>query len=248
MDTHARYDAMADRYEETVGDDVTDPATAALLELTGELDGLRILELACGHGRIARELARRGARVVGIDIAAGLLAKGRAREDAEALGIRYELADAASADALDGELFDGVVCNYGLSDIDDLDGTLATVARVLLADGWFAFSILHPCFPGWASAEAPSSWQPGTGYFDEGWWRAETPGFRGTVGANHRTLSTYVNALARHGLRVEELAEPAFPPKWAAAAPKADPVPVFLAALSRRPGAPAPRGSSSAGS
>ena len=47
-----------------------------------------------------------------------------------------------------GETFDGVVCNYGLSDIDDLDGVLATVSRVLTPAGWFVFSILHPCFPG----------------------------------------------------------------------------------------------------
>ena len=244
MRIEARYDAMADRYEDAVGDDVTDPATAALLELTGEVDGLRLLELACGHGRIARELARRGACVVGIDIAAGLLDKARAREDEAPLGIRYELADAAAPDTLLGELFDGVVCNYGLSDLDDLDGALATVARLLRADGWFAFSILHPCFPGWASAEAPSSWQPGTGYFTEGWWQATTPGFRGTVGANHRTLSTYVNALARHGLTVESLVEPDLPAEWAVAAPEADPVPVFLSGLSRRRGGPAPRGSS----
>jgi ubiquinone/menaquinone biosynthesis C-methylase UbiE len=244
MDIRARYDAMADRYEDAVGDDVTDPATAALLELTGEVDGLRLLELACGHGRIARELARRGAHVIGIDIAAGLLDKARAREDEAPLGIRYELADAAAPGTLHGELFDCVVCNYGLSDLDDLDGALATVARLLRAGGWFAFSILHPCFPGWVSAEAPSSWQPGTGYFAEGWWQATTPGFRGTVGANHRTRSTYVNALARHGLTVERLVEPAFPAEWAAAAPGADPVPVFLAALSRRRGGPAPRGSS----
>jgi ubiquinone/menaquinone biosynthesis C-methylase UbiE len=224
---------MADRYEDAVGDDVADPATAALLGLTGKVDGLRILEVACGHGRIARELAHRGARVVGIDIAAGMLDKARAREAEVPLGIRYELADASAPDTLESELFDGVVCNYGLSDIDDLDGALATVARVLPAGGCFAFSILHPCFPGWASAEAPSSWQPGTSYFAEGWWQATTPGFRGTVGANHRTLSTYIRALARHGLRVEELVEPAFPAEWAAAAATADPVPVFLAARCR---------------
>jgi hypothetical protein len=110
---------------------------------------------------------------------------------------------------------------------------------LLTPRGWFVFSILHPCFPGWAQANAPSSWQPGTGYQHEGWWQANTSGFRGTVGANHRMLSTYINALARHALGIEQLIEPSFPAEWLAATPHADEVPTFLAARCRivpRPG------------
>jgi hypothetical protein len=33
-------------------------------------------------------------------------------------------------------------------DIDDLAGSLSTVAAVLRPGGWFAASIVHPCFPG----------------------------------------------------------------------------------------------------
>jgi hypothetical protein len=55
--TTARYDEIADFYDARAGQSVTDPATAALLGLTGEVDGLRLLDLACGQGRVARELA-----------------------------------------------------------------------------------------------------------------------------------------------------------------------------------------------
>ena len=54
-------------------------------------------------------------------------------------------ADATSSDAHAGESFDGVVCHFGLSDVDDLGGAAATVARLLEPGGWFVFSILHPC-------------------------------------------------------------------------------------------------------
>lgn len=232
----ARWDALVDRYDQTVGDSVADGATAALMELCGAVRGLRVLDLACGQGRIARELTRRGASVVGIDIAAGLLDRALERERAAPLGIRYELADATAGDALAGERFDAVTCNHGLADIDDLDGALATVERVLAPGGWFAFSILHPCFPGWPAADAPSSWPPGTGYFREGWWLATNAGYRGTVGSNHRTLSTYLNALAGHRLAVERLVEPPLRAEWAALAPDADEVPVFLAVRCRRSG------------
>jgi 2-polyprenyl-3-methyl-5-hydroxy-6-metoxy-1,4-benzoquinol methylase len=63
--TMARYDRMADFYHRAIGDDVTDPATAALLHLLGDVRGSRLMDLACGQGRVARTLARRGALVVG---------------------------------------------------------------------------------------------------------------------------------------------------------------------------------------
>jgi hypothetical protein len=47
-------------------------------------------------------------------------------------------------------------------------------------------------------------------------------------------LSTYLNALLRHGLHLEEVAEPDFPAAWAAAAPEKDPVPVYLVIRCRK--------------
>lgn len=223
----ARYDAIADFYAGRTGDDVADPATAALLDLVGDVSGLRVLDLACGHGRVARELADRGARVVGIDVSRALLEKARAAERARPRAIVYVHEDVSAPAALDGEHFDAVVCNYGLSDIDDLDGALATVTRALVPGGRVVCSILHPCFPGWGES-APSSAPPGRGYYEEGWWLADNPGFRGKVGAHYRMLSTYLNAFARHGMHFEQATEPAPPPGWDALAPGRDPVPVFL--------------------
>jgi len=62
---------------------------------------------------------------------AALLAQARAYEAAGPLGIRYLHADVTAPGVLEGQVFDGVVCNYGLTDIDDLDGLLANVARWL---------------------------------------------------------------------------------------------------------------------
>jgi ubiquinone/menaquinone biosynthesis C-methylase UbiE len=226
----SRYDPIAEFYDGVIGNRIDDNAgTVALLELVGEVHGIRVLDLACGQGRIARELARRGASVVGADISGSLLETARAAEMTENLGIAYALEDATSQHALRGEQFDAVVCNFGLSDIDDLDAALATVQRVLRFDGVFVFSILHPCFPGWGD-DAPSSWPPQASYFDEGWWLAQNPGFRGKVGANHRKLTTYLNALIQHGLNVERSREP-LPTEWPGTAPR---VPVYFVSRCRR--------------
>jgi SAM-dependent methyltransferase len=233
----ARYDLIGDFYVDVVGPEVGDPVTASLLDLLGDVRGLRVLDLACGHGRIARELARRGARVTGADVSDVLLERARAAGADEPLGVAYLNVDVTSAGALAGEVFDAVACNHGLADIDDLDGVLATVERVLRPGGRFVFSLLHPCFPGW-DEDAPSSWQTAAGYHAEGWWLASNPGIRGKVGSSHRMLSTYLNSLVRHRLTIEEAAEPEATPhvreRQLAAQPGAGPLPMFLALRCRR--------------
>lgn len=186
----ARYDAIAGFYDGAVADRLDDNAgTSALLELCGDVLGLRVLEVACGQGRIARELARRGAALVGVDISDALLRIARAREADDPLGISYAHGDVSAHGTLARERFDLAVCNFGLSDVDDLTGALASVGRLVAPGGKFVFSILHPCFAG-AGDDAPSSWPPTATYDDEGWWLADNPGFRGKVGANHRRLSS----------------------------------------------------------
>jgi SAM-dependent methyltransferase len=166
---------------------------------------------------------------VGIDVSDALLRIARDVEERHPMGITYLRADATHPDVLERERFDGVVCNFGLSDIDDLDGVLQTVDRVLSDGGWFVFSILHPCFPGW-DADAPSSWAPDKGYYTEGWWLAENTGFRGRVGATHRMLATYLNALRRHHLLLDQVIEPVPGEEWEARAPGRAAVPVYFVA------------------
>jgi ubiquinone/menaquinone biosynthesis C-methylase UbiE len=230
--TAARYDEFADFYAEFAPDEYDDPPMRSLLELIGEVKGLRLLDLACGNGRLTREAARRRARVTGIDISSALIAKARTRERLEPLGITYESMDAASPEALAGDVFDGVICSFGLSDIDDLAGAVATVSRVLHPGGFFAFSMLHPCFPGSPANQASPSWPAGRGYYDEGWWRSPMPahGIRPRVGSNHRMLSTYVNAFARNELVMDAMVEPQPPTHWIETAAGEELVPIYLVA------------------
>ncbi|MEV4011804.1 class I SAM-dependent methyltransferase [Nonomuraea angiospora] len=224
----ARYDEIADFYASGWTDVIDDPASVRLLDLLGPVEGGRVLEIACGHGRVSRELARRGADVVGVDVSQALIAKARAAERDVPLGIRYLHADASRPGLRELPPFDAVVCSFGLSDIDDLEGAVATAAGALRPGGVFACSILHPCFPGGPGVSG--SWPGDARYHAEGWWRAdgELSTLRRQVGANHRTLSTYVNTFRRHGLWVDALAEPEPAPEWAANRPEAARFPVFL--------------------
>jgi 2-polyprenyl-3-methyl-5-hydroxy-6-metoxy-1,4-benzoquinol methylase len=225
--TKARYDAVADSYG-AGGDDYSSSVTQALLDLVGPVAGLRVLDLACGHGLIAREMARRGARVVGVDLSAGLVDRARSYELHEPLGVVYVEADVTSQLTLVHETFDVAVSSFGLSDIDDLDGLCASVARFVSVGGRFVFSILHPCFSG--VDRVSGSWPTGERYYDERWWLAdgELSALRREVGANHRMVSTYVNTLRDHNLVVDRMAEPEPEDAWISGRPGADALPVYL--------------------
>jgi SAM-dependent methyltransferase len=93
-----RYDEnIARAYLAMLSDTVADPGNAALLDLLGDASEPRVLDLPCGEGRVARELARRGAEVIAADVSAAMLARARAFEPAEPLGITY--VEASGTDA-----------------------------------------------------------------------------------------------------------------------------------------------------
>ena len=108
----------------------------------------------------------------------------------------------------DDAAFDAAACNFGLSDIDDLDHAIAAVSAALRPGGRFVFSILHPCFGG--GKDISGSWSPTSSYYDEGRWTAQDARstLRRQLGANHRTLSTYLNMLRAHDLWLDQIAEP----------------------------------------
>lgn len=213
--TSPRYDEIADWYNERVHADLLlyDLFVPDLLRLIGNVEGQHVCDLACGQGVIARQLARMGASVVGIDVAVKMLEYARRDEEMEPRGIVYLHDDAQTLSAIADATFEGVVCNMALVDIPDIAATCHTVHRILKEGGWFVFSITHPCFlppaSTWMNGEDGTVYREVRGYFTEGFWRSDNPrGVRGQVGAYHRMLSTYLNALAEAGFVLERTVEP----------------------------------------
>lgn len=68
----------------------------AALELCGDVAGKRVLEVGCGPGRYSIALARRGADVLGIDVAPGMirLATRLAEAEGQSARCRFEVGDA----------------------------------------------------------------------------------------------------------------------------------------------------------
>jgi SAM-dependent methyltransferase len=213
-DANTPYDSIADWYDAFVDGPIHQEIVLPnLVTLIGDVRGLQVLDLACGQGVIARELARRGAIVTGVDISTRLLAIARRYEDAEPLGIHYLEDDAQSLNRLPDSGFHGVTCNLALMDIPDFAATLVATASVLCPGGWLVLAITHPCFEvprgEWTTRDDGTQVREVTGYFDEGFWLSDNrEGVRGKVGARHRMLGTYLNALADAGFRLKRVIEP----------------------------------------
>jgi 2-polyprenyl-3-methyl-5-hydroxy-6-metoxy-1,4-benzoquinol methylase len=209
------YDAIAAWYDSAVraGSLLHELVLPAVWGMLGAVHGLRICDLACGQGVLARQLAARGAAVVGVDLSSNLLGIAQQNEATTPLGIRFLLDDAQTLNLLADAAFDGVVCNMALMDIPDLEATCRAVRRVLCPEGWWVFSITHPCFQtpdsGWTEDPAGTMSRSVRAYFAEGAWRPDNAeGVRGRVGTYHRTLTSYINALTGAGLVIERLSEP----------------------------------------
>ncbi len=98
--------------------------------------GARVLDVGCGEGRFAAELARAGAHVVAVDVAAEPLRRARARVsglDARLLASEgeWELPDAA---------FDLVWAGEVIEHVADTAGWLSQVRRVLRSGGVLVLS------------------------------------------------------------------------------------------------------------
>ncbi len=85
-----------------------------LVESLGVGPGMKVLDLGCGDGTTALPSAQRGADVTGVDIAANLVAAGRARAAAAGLAnLEFQEGDASNLEGLDDESFDLVVSIFG---------------------------------------------------------------------------------------------------------------------------------------
>jgi ubiquinone/menaquinone biosynthesis C-methylase UbiE len=130
---------LAARYDELrPADGPWDEVLAGLVRL-GRLDQGRVLDVGCGTGRPAEELAKRGARVWGVDPSEAMLARARERH-LPGGGVKR-----ARAERLPFKpgWFDGVVMRQVVQHVDR-PAAFAEALRVLRPGGRLAIATFHP--------------------------------------------------------------------------------------------------------
>lgn len=145
------YDAEANGFWEVTGRRTIDRLRLAR--------GARVLDLPCGSGASALAAARAvgpEGRVVGVDLAPGLLELARAKASRESLGnTEFVLADMRSTGFADAG-FDAVVCVFGIFFVPDREALMRELWRMVAPGGALAVTT-------WG----PDVLQPGAGMFWE---------------------------------------------------------------------------------
>lgn len=86
----------------------------ALVDSLGMKRGMKVLDLGCGDGTTALPAARRGADVLGIDIASNLVAAGNRRaQEAGLTNLRFQEGDASNLAGVPDKSFDLLISIFG---------------------------------------------------------------------------------------------------------------------------------------
>jgi ubiquinone/menaquinone biosynthesis C-methylase UbiE len=166
--------------------------------------GKLTLDVGCGEGRLTRDLAALGHRVIGVDPAPTMLAAAR---EADPEG-EYVQADATKLPFDDG-VADLAVAFMSLMEVEDIRSPAKELARVLEPGGALAVAVVHPL----NSATLPrdedtdrfriTAYREPHPYSDS----VEREGLEMTFRSFHFSLEGYWRAMRDAGFLVEELRE-----------------------------------------
>lgn len=188
------------------------------------------LDVGCGEGRLARELAARGHHVVGVDGSPSMALHAATHQQATTVAV----GDAASLPVTD-DAVDLVVASMSLMDVDDLGGAVREIARVLSPGGRLCASVVHPINSAgrFASDDPDSSFVLDESYLASRRYAEELTSDDLTVTFHslHHSVESHLRAVEDAGMLVEAVREPPVSNELVAAAPvgaRWTRVPVFL--------------------
>ena len=120
------------------------PLRLEWIERYAPLDGKRVLDVGCGGGILADSMARRGANVMGIDLATKALrvAKLHALESATPR-IQYHEVSVEQLAKEQPASFDVVTCMEMLEHVPDPASIVDACARLVKPGGWVFFSTIN---------------------------------------------------------------------------------------------------------
>lgn len=114
------------------------------IESLAPVKGLNVLDVGCGGGILADSLARRGAQVLGIDLATKALRVAQLHAlEAGTQGVKYREVSAEALAAEQPGTFDVVTCMEMLEHVPDPASVVQACATLVKPGGWVFFSTIH---------------------------------------------------------------------------------------------------------
>jgi len=242
-----RWDNNAEQWHKLFGEndlnrcDLLDPVILQILE---DVKGKTILDAGCGDGYLSRKLARLGASVTGVECSPKLLNFAVANERKKPLAITYHQADCTSLPFLSDSIFDIVVTNNVIQDVENYQGAFREFSRLLKSGGSYLHIENHPCFMtpvfGWVKDnKGEKLYRKVDQYFKRGpfltpW--GQNSQMEPTV-FWHRTLGDLMNSLIANKFRIAQVIEPEPPESWVKNHPErmdAGRIPDFIVLVCRK--------------
>lgn len=199
------YDAFARAYSNANDNNLINAwyERPAMVDLAGDVDGQRVLDVGCGSGPLASVLRDRGAIVSGFDLSPGMVALARERLGAD---VALEVADLGERLAYDDESFDIVVASLALHYLEHWIAPLKELRRILRPGGRLVVSVPHPV--------AYMFNYPERDYFALAQYSEEFEfeGQNAVLTYWHRPLHAMTDAFIEAGFRIAAVSEPPWSP------------------------------------
>jgi 2-polyprenyl-6-hydroxyphenyl methylase / 3-demethylubiquinone-9 3-methyltransferase len=152
----ARFDAAASRWWDPQGEmrplHDLNPVRLQYVERAGSLAGLKVLDVGCGGGLLAEAMARRGARVTGLDLADELLQVAKLHALEAGVAVDYVLESAEAHAAVHPGEYDVVTCMEMLEHVPDPTAVIDALGRLVQPDGHVFVSTLNRTMKAYALA------------------------------------------------------------------------------------------------
>ena len=132
---HAGWTSNVSEYEAAFAR-ITSQAIGPLLDAVDLRPGAQLLDVATGPGYVAAAAAARGAKAVGVDFSAPMVAHARTLNPA----VEFQEGDAEALPFPDRS-FDAVVMNFGMLHLARPERAMTQAVRVLKPGGCFAFTV-----------------------------------------------------------------------------------------------------------
>ena len=152
----AKFDRLAHRWWDNDGafrplHDIN-PLRVRYIDERISLAGKHVLDVGCGGGILAEEMARHGAEVTGIDAAGSVIEVARAHQLGSKVRVTYECCTAEQHLAQHCDYYDVVTCLELLEHVPDPASLVHACAELARSGGAVFFSTINRNFKSWLNA------------------------------------------------------------------------------------------------
>ena len=204
------YDELLEKDSDSYQQKVILPNVLRMLAIKNEQ---LVLDIACGQGFFAREFYKKGAKVIGVDIARELIDIARKKSPKQ---IQFHISSADNLSFLKAGTVDAITAILAIQNIENFAGVFKECGRVLGKSGRLLIVLNHPAFripekTSWGfDADKKIQYRRIDGYLSESRHKIQMhPSDKSSEAtiSFHRPLQLYIKALAKQGFAVAHLEE-----------------------------------------